>query len=292
MKICQILQKRTLSSHSILNSVLLRNEALRSPSLYWDKVAKDVNIHWYQPYVSAHDENSTDPLKSWFVRGQLNMSYNCLDLHIINGNGNNVAIIYESPVTQTITKITYKELFQRVNQFSAGLLKIGISKGDRSVIYMSNSIECVIAMLSCARLGVTHSVVFGGFAANELATRIKDFIPNVIIISSCGIEGSKVIPYQPIVEKALELVAADSTTHANGIKVKKCVVLQRNQGIATLGKQLYIDWKDLIKDIDINTVVGAVSVATDHPLYCLYTSGTTGIYMYICSDILVFYIFI
>ena len=198
----------------------------------------------------------------------MNTCYNCIDRHIEEGFGDELAIIYDSPVSQTIRKISYNELSILVNTFAGLLVENGIKCGDRVIIYMPNSAEAAIAMLACARLGAIHSVVFGGFAAHELATRIRDCTPSMIICSSCGIDASKIIEYKPLVDAAIEL-AADSH------RVEKCIVWQREQKLAEMIPGRDIDWAEGVSAVK-SPVKDCTPVDSTHPLYILYTSGTTG----------------
>ena len=198
----------------------------------------------------------------------MNTCYNCVDRHIVEGHGEQNAIIFDSPVTNTIRKITYNQLSEQVNAFAGLLVALKVTKGDRVVIYMPNIPEAAVAMLACARIGAIHSVVFGGFAAPELATRIRDSTPKVIICSSCGIDGAKVIAYKPLLDEAIELA---SDTH----KVDNVVVLQREQKVAEMKENRDIDWVNGVATLS-TPVKECVPVAADHPLYILYTSGTTG----------------
>ena len=198
----------------------------------------------------------------------MNTCYNCLDRHIADGFGEQDAIIFDSPVTNTIKKITYNQLLEEVSVFAGLLVAQGVEKGDRVVIYMPNVPEASVAMLACARIGAIHSVVFGGFAAPELATRIRDSTPKLIICASCGIDGAKIIEYKPLLDAAIELA---SDTH----KVEKCIVFQRDQMLATMVEGRDIDWAESVKAVTA-PVKDCVPVASNHPLYILYTSGTTG----------------
>ncbi|MEX1236694.1 MAG: AMP-binding protein, partial [Pseudomonadales bacterium] len=195
--------------------------------------------------------------------GELNTAYLTLDVHVENGRGNQAALIYDSPVTGTVKSYTYGELTDEVARFAGGLTALGVEKGDRVVIYMPMIPEAVIAMLACARLGAIHSVVFGGFAARELASRLDDAQPKVLITASCGIEFANVIAYKPLVDEAQKI-----SKH----KIERCILFQRPECGAAMG-EIDIDWMDLIEDAapaDCVPVLGA------DPLYILYTSGTTG----------------
>ena len=205
------------------------------PSHYdlWTDAAREID--WFTPYSSILDD-SRQPLYRWFPDATCNTSYNCLDRHVANGRGEQTAIIYDSPVTDTVQHISYRELLDRVSRMAGALDKLGISKGDRVVIYMPMVPEAAVAMQACARLGAVHSVVFGGFAANELASRIDDCAPKLIVSASCGIEPSGLVPYKPLLDQALEL-----SQH----KPKHTIILQRQQLTAELLPGRDLDWTEM-----------------------------------------------
>ncbi len=235
-------------------------ESVTDPEHFWGAAAE--KVQWYKKYERVL--NSTNPpFYRWFEGGVINSCYNALDYHVANGLQDRIALIYDSPVTRTVKRYTYGELLDLVARCAGGLHRIGVGKGDRVVIYMPMIPEAVIAMLACARIGAIHSVVFGGFAARELAARIEDAKPRVIISASCGIEVSRIIPYQPLLDAAL-----DMCTH----KPRTCVVVQRPESPAILRKGRDIVWNTLL---DADPVACVPLQATD-PLYLLYTSGTTG----------------
>ncbi|HXK65484.1 MAG TPA: AMP-binding protein, partial [Spirochaetota bacterium] len=238
------------------------DESINNPEKFWSEAAR--NIHWYKPFTKVLDD-SRKPFYRWFVGGQVNTCYNALDRHVEGGKGNQVALIYDSPVTDTIAKFTYKEMLDKVSIFAAALQKYGIKKGDRVIIYMPMIPEAPVAMLACARIGAIHSVVFGGFAPNELAIRIDDAKPKLIVSASCGIEGKKVIEYKPLLDKAIEI--------ANH-KPEHCIIFQRPQVTSPLMPGRDIDWNDAIIGVK---PAECVPVESTDPLYILYTSGTTGI---------------
>ena len=185
------------------------------PTAFWEKKAQ--NIHWTKKWDKVLD--NTDPLSwNWFPGGELNTCYNCLDIHVANGNGDKNALIYDSPITDTKKTYTYNELLDKTTKIASALKKHGVNKGDRVLIYMPMIPEAVASMLACARIGAIHVVVFGGFAPNELATRINDSKPKVIIAGSCGIEPGKIIEYKPMLDKAIELAK---------YKVDICFIYQR-----------------------------------------------------------------
>ncbi len=236
-------------------------QSLKDPNTFWGKAAEDV--HWYKKWDKVLDD-SNKPFYRWFTGGQLNTCYNALDLHIERGRGDKIAIIYDSPVTDTIKKYTYRQLRDEVAKFAGALKDQGVVKGDRVIIYMPMIPEAAIAMLACARIGAIHSVVFGGFAAKELATRINDAKPKVMISASCGIEVKKVIKYKPLLDEAIKL----STS-----KPEKCIIFQRPMETADLTPGRDVDWNDVMAKAK---PADCVPVAATDPLYILYTSGTTG----------------
>ncbi len=237
-------------------------QSINDPETFWAEAAND--CHWYKKWNRVLDI-SNKPLYRWFEGGELNTCYNALDYHVDDrGRGDRIALIYDSPVTDTIKKYTYAELRDTVARFAGVLADQGVVKGDRVVIYMPMIPEAAVAMLACARIGAIHSVVFGGFAAKELATRINDSQPKVIISASCGIEGQRVIAYKPLLDEAIDIAAA---------KPQKCIVFQRPQQEAPLIDGRDVDWDQAMAAA---SPVDCVPVAATDPLYILYTSGTTG----------------
>ena len=237
------------------------NESIDQPAAFWEKQAQKLDWFSFPEEVLYKDEHD---LYRWFKGGTMNTCYLALDYHVENGRGDQVAIIYDSPVTNQIQKFTYKELLEKVSLF-AGLLKAkGVQKGDTIVIYMPMIPETVIAMLACARLGAIHSVVFGGFAAHELAIRIDDARPKLLLTASGGLEITRIIDYMDIVNRAIE-----EATH----QIEACIVFQRDFLEAPLKEGRDFDWVSLTQNAKPASYVPLEASA---PLYILYTSGTTG----------------
>ncbi len=235
--------------------------SLDDPASFWADAA--AAIDWDEPWERVLDD-SRAPFYRWFSGGRMNTCYNALDRHVDRGRADQPALIYDSPVTETVATFTYRELRDAVARFAGALAAQGVEHGDRVIVYMPMVPEAVIAMLACARLGAIHSVVFGGFAANELATRIEDAKPKVIVSASCGIEPGRLVAYKPLLDTAIEMV--DS-------KPPRCIVLQRPMLEAELDPGRDIEWNDSVRDAD---AVRCVSVDATDPLYIIYTSGTTG----------------
>jgi propionyl-CoA synthetase len=236
--------------------------SLEDPEGFWAEAAED--IHWTKKWDQVLDSGNP-PFYRWFVGGEMNTCYNAVDRHVENGRGDQPALIYDSPVTDTVKSFTYAELRDKVARCAGMLRDLGVAKGDRVILYMPMVPQAAVAMLACARIGAVHSVVFGGFAANELATRIDDAKPKVIVTASCGIEPGRVVEYMPLLNGAI-----DQATH----KPDACVVLQRAMCEAPLTAGRDHDWKEAM---DAAEPADCVPVAATDPLYILYTSGTTGL---------------
>ncbi len=234
--------------------------SLDDPDGFWAEAA--VAIDWVKEPTVVLDE-SNPPFYRWFSDGELNTCFNTLDRHVAGGRAEQVALIYDSPVTSTVEKISYADLLNRVARFAGGLRSLGVSKGDRVIVYMPMIPEAVVAMLACTRLGAIHSVVFGGFAPRELAIRIDDAQPKVVVAGSCGIEVDRVIEYKPLLDAALEIASH---------RPDNCVIYQRPQAIATMVPGRDVDWEELADAAD---PADCVTVRATDPLYILYTSGTT-----------------
>jgi propionyl-CoA synthetase len=235
-------------------------QSLTDPAGFWGEAAKLVK--WDKAPKVILDESNI-PLYRWFSDGLLNTCYNALDRHVIDGRADQPAVIHESAITRKSAILTYAQMLEKTARFAGALRMAGVEKGDRVVIYMPMVPEALIAMLACARLGAVHSVVFGGFAPAELAARIDDAKPKVIVSASCGLEPTRIVEYKPMLDESIALA-----TH----KPSRCIILQREQHPVELGP-LDMDWKDAMAMAE---PAECVSVAATDPLYILYTSGTTG----------------
>jgi propionyl-CoA synthetase len=245
---------------SVYDEVYARS--LERPEEFWAAAA--AAIHWERRWDRVFDD-TRPPFYRWFTGGVLNTCYNAVDLHVDRGRGKQRALVYDSPVTDTVRAFTYAQLQDEVARCAGALARLGVSRGDRVIIYMPMVPEAVIAMLACARIGAVHSVVFGGFAPRELAARIDDARPVLILSASCGLEPGRVVAYKPLLDQAIELARH---------KVGRCVVLQRPQTRATLIPGRDLDWQEFVAGA---TPAACVPVGATDPLYVLYTSGTTGV---------------
>ncbi|HEX3784587.1 MAG TPA: propionyl-CoA synthetase [Pseudonocardiaceae bacterium] len=230
------------------------------PDRFWCSAAEAID--WSRTPVTGLDA-SRPPFYRWFPDGVLNTCYNALDRHVEAGFGETTALIYDSPVTGGVASFTYAQLRTEVARFAGALVALGVGKGDRVVLYLPMIPQALIAMLACARIGAVHSVVFGGFAPKELASRIADAKPKLVLAASCGIEPNRIVEYKPIIDAALEL-----TSH----QPDRVIVFQRPQALAELGPR-DLDWQEALRHAE---EVDCVPVAATDPLYILYTSGTTG----------------
>ena len=239
----------------------LYRRSLKDPESFWAEAAG--SIDWYRKWDKVLDD-SNRPFYRWFQGGELNTCYNALDRHVETGRADQLALIYDSRVTGTQKKFTYRELRDRVALFAGALVNQGVGRGDRVILYMPMVPEAVISMLACARIGAVHSVVFGGFAAHELASRIDDATPKVIVSASCGIEPNRVVEYKTLLDKAIDIASHTP---------ERCIILQRPQAEASMVAPRDIEWGAAEQGVQ---PVDCVPLAATDPLYILYTSGTTG----------------
>jgi propionyl-CoA synthetase len=235
--------------------------SIQNPAEFWQKQADE--LPWFSQASKVLSQDD-DGIYHWFADGKMNTSYMALDYHVKNGRAEQTALIYDSPVSNTKQQYTYAQLLDQVEKCAGMIAATGVTKGDRVIIYMPMIPQAVIAMLACARIGVIHSVVFGGFAANELAVRIDDCTPKLILSASCGIEVSRVIEYKPLLDKAIDIA-----TH----KVEQCIIYQRPEYQAEMKSGRDFDWSEVFNQAEH---LEAVPLRGDDPLYILYTSGTTG----------------
>jgi propionyl-CoA synthetase len=227
----------------------------------WQQAAED--IHWYTPPTTVLD-SANPPFYRWYPDGVTNACYNAIDIHVEQGRGEQAAVIYDSPVTATKRQYSYAQLLDEVSRFAGVLAAQGVVKGDRVIVYMPMVPEALIAMLACARLGAIHSVVFGGFASNELAVRIDDASPKAIVSATCGVEPNRVVAYKPLLDEAIRLAE-----HKPG----SCIILHRPMQDADMVEGRDLDWATAMAQAE---PAACVPVAANDPLYILYTSGTTG----------------
>lgn len=249
---------------SLYHEVYTRS--LADPEGFWAEAAKEID--WIEPPKKIFDP-SQGVYGRWYSGGVVNTCYNALDRHVERGRADQIALIHDSPLANSVTKLSYAELLAEVQALAAIMQDFGVAKGDRVILYMPMVPEAVVAMLACARIGAVHSVVFGGFAAKELATRIDDAQPKLILSASCGIEPGRIVQYKPLLDEAIRLA---------GAKPKACIVLQRPQLVCALTPGRDYDWAGLRrKAMNDGKQAPCVPVAATDPLYILYTSGTTGI---------------
>ncbi|HYR66660.1 MAG TPA: AMP-binding protein, partial [Reyranella sp.] len=239
----------------------LHRRSLKDPEGFWAEQA--AAIDWTRRWDKVLDASKA-PFYRWFAGAELNTCYNALDRHVERGRGEQTALIYDSPVTDSKQRFTYRALRDQVAKLAGAIANQGVGKGDRVIIYMPMIPEAVMAMLACARLGAVHSVVFGGFAANELATRIDDCSPKLVLAASCGVEPGRIVQYKPLLDQAIELARH---------KIPHCIVFQRPQAEASMVKGRDLDWNEAVAAAPLHD---CVPVKATDPLYILYTSGTTG----------------
>ena len=236
-------------------------ESLSDPVAFWARAAEDV--HWHRRWDRVLDDSGA-PFYRWFRGGLVNTCYNALDRHVLSGRAEQTALIYDSAMTGRVRSYTYAELLDEVARCAGVLRTLGVEAGDRVVVYMPMVPEAVVAMLACARIGAVHAVVFGGFGAHELAARIDQASPKVVLAGSCGIEPHRVVPYKPLLDRAIE-IARNKPAH--------CVILQRSRLRGSMVEGRDLDWRELMSDAE---PVECTPLDATDPLYILYTSGTTG----------------
>src|SRR5476651_2314168 len=240
--------------------------SMRDPEGFWGEAAREID--WIEPAKKVFDP-SIGLYGRWFAGAAVNTCYNALDRHVAGGRADQVALIHDSPLSGAVTKFTYAQMLHEVQTLGAIMQDFGVAKGDRVILYMPMVPEAMIAMLACARIGAVHSVVFGGFASKELATRIEDAKPKLIFSASCGLEPGRLVQYKPLLDEAIKL---------SSIKPQACIILQRPQQACELVKGRDHDWAELrASAIAAQKSAACVPVLATDPLYILYTSGTTGI---------------
>ena len=245
-----------------MNYDQLFSDSIQNKDAFWKKQAGEISWFKFPQQITSADENNYN---QWFADGELNMSYLCIDKHIEDGFGEQIAVVYDSPVTDQKQTYTFHQLKNEVSKLAGALQSLGLEKGDTAVIYMPMIPQTLFAMLACARIGVIHNVVFGGFAPHELVVRIDDCKPKVMITATAGVEITKRIPYLPLVEKAIEL-AQDKVEH----------IIVYNRKLVENKHEMFdgiIDYEEIVSQSE---PADYISVESNHPLYLLYTSGTTG----------------
>ena len=246
------------------------DQSINNPEKFWEEAAND--IYWFKKPTKILNK-SNPPFYKWYEDGITNTCYNALDIHIDQGNGKRTALIYDSPITGNKSKFSYEELRSKVSIFAGALKDQGVNKGDRVIIYMPMIPEAVVAMLACARIGAIHSVVFGGFASNELASRIDDSKAKVLVTASCGFEPGRTVEYKPLVDEAIKL--------ANH-KIDKMILFQRSGHEVKLNAPKEVSWEEVVSKAN---EVDCVEMNSNEFAYILYTSGTTGTPKGIVRDI-------
>ena len=239
--------------------------SLADPQGFWGEAAREID--WIEPAKKIFDA-SMGLYGRWFAGAVVNTCYNALDRHVAGGRADQVALIHDSPLADTVTRLTYAQMLHEVTTLAAIMADFGVAKGERVILYMPMVPEAMIAMLACARIGAVHSVVFGGFAAKELATRIEDAQPKLILSASCGLEPGRIVSYKPLLDEAIRL---------STVKPQACIILQRPPQACDLVTGRDHDWAELrTKAVAAKKSAPCVPVLATDPLYILYTSGTTG----------------
>src|SRR6478752_1435741 len=239
--------------------------SMRDPEGFWAEAAREID--WIEPAKKIFDP-SMGLYGRWFAGAVVNTCYNALDRHVAGGRADQVALIHDSPLANTVSTFTYAQLLREVQTLAAVMADFGVTKGDRVILYMPMVPEAVVAMLACARIGAVHSVVFGGFAPKELATRIEDAKPKLSFSASCGLEPGRIVQYKPLLDEAIKL---------SSVKPQACIILQRPQQSCELTDGVDHDWASLRSAaLAAGKLAPCVPVLATDPLYILYTSGTTG----------------